>query len=57
MGSFLMLIGIVSLILGIVFTITVFGATVGIPMIIDGIVLYALGKVYNDVRDIKVKMK
>jgi hypothetical protein len=57
MGTFLKVAGIIVLILGIIFTITLLGAPVGIPMIINGITLFALGTIYNDVREIKEKLR
>jgi len=52
MGTFLKVMGIISLVLGIFLTLTVLGATVGIPLIVEGVVLFALGSVYNEVREI-----
>lgn len=57
MGTFLKVVGIIVLVIGIIFTVTVLGAGIGIPMIVDGVILFALGSIYDDVREIKGKIK
>jgi len=57
MGTFLKVVGVIVLILGVIFTITILGIGVGVSMIVNGVVLFALGSIYEDVRDIKEKMK
>ncbi|MCJ7790729.1 MAG: DUF5362 family protein [Candidatus Atribacteria bacterium] len=57
MGTFLKVIGIIVLAIGIIFTVTVLGAVVGISMILNGVILFALGSIYDDVREIKGKIK
>jgi hypothetical protein len=57
MGTFLKVVGVIVLILGVIFTITILGIGVGVSMIVNGVVLFALGSIYEDVRDIKEKVK
>jgi len=57
MGTFLRVVGIIAIIIGIIFIITVLGAASGINMIVSGVSLFALGTIYNDVKEIKGKVK
>jgi len=57
MGTFLKVVGIIVLVLGIVFTATILGVAVGISMIVNGVILFTLGSIYDDVREIKEKVK
>ncbi len=57
MGTFLKVVGIIAIVLGVIAFVTVIGAPVGISAIINGVVLIALGTIYNDVREIKTKLK
>lgn len=53
MGIVLKVFGILAIIVGIILTITIIGAAAGIPTIINGIVLFAIGAIYEDVKTIK----
>lgn len=55
MGTFLKVVGVIVLILGVIFAVTILGLAVGVSMIVNGVVLFALGSIYDDVRDIKEK--
>jgi hypothetical protein len=57
MGTFLKVVGVIVLILGVIFAVTILGLAVGVSMIVNGVVLFALGSIYEDVRDIKDKLK
>jgi len=56
MGIFLKVAGVISLIIGIIFAVTILGLGTGISLIIDGVVLFALGSIYDNVNDIKKKI-
>ena len=53
MGSLAMVIGIIAIIVGIILIFSVIGATVGVPLIFQGLVFFVIGHIYNDVREIK----
>ncbi len=57
MGFFLKLIGIFSIIIGIIAMFTIIGIGTGITAIIQGIVLMAIGTIYDDVKEIKHRMR
>jgi hypothetical protein len=57
MGTFLKVVGVIVLILGVIFAVTILGLAVGVSMVVNGVVLFALGSIYEDVRDIKEKVK
>ncbi len=57
MGTALKVIGVISIVVGIILSITLVGAVVGIPVLVDGIVLFAIGAIYQDIKDIKKKLK
>ena len=57
MGTFLKVVGVIVLILGVIFAVTILGLAVGVSMIVNVVVLFALGSIYEDVRDIKEKIK
>ena len=57
MGIVLEIIGVICIIVGIILSITVIGAAVGIPTLVDGIVLFAIGATYRAVKDIQKKLK
>ncbi len=50
-------IGVISIVVGAILTITILGITIGIPTLIDGIVLFAIGATYRAVKDIQKKIK
>ncbi|HHZ04272.1 MAG: EmrE protein [Acetomicrobium sp.] len=56
MGKTLRIIGIVGIILGILIMIPIVTIPSGIAICINGIVLYAIGRIYDDVRAIKDKL-
>ena len=56
-GTFLKVIGVIVLVLGIIFAVTILGLAVCISMIVDGVILFSLGSIYDDVREIKEKVK
>jgi len=53
MGFFLKLVGIFSLIIGIIAVFTIIGIGTGVTAIIQGIVLIAIGTIYDDIKEIK----
>lgn len=57
MGIFLKVIGIISIVIGIIFILTLIGAPVGVSIIIQGVVLFALGSIYDGVKEIQLKIK
>ncbi len=57
MGTFLKILGIIAIVVGVILIATVVGAPVGISLIINGIYYIAFGTVYNDVKEIKAKLK
>ncbi|MEM2784438.1 MAG: EmrE protein [Nitrososphaerota archaeon] len=57
MGTLLKVFGIVAVVIGVIAFFTVIGAPMGIGLIVNGIVLIALGTIYNDVKEIKAKLK
>lgn len=48
---------VIIIIAGIILSITVIGAVIGIPILVNGIVLFAMGATYRAVRDIQKKPK
>jgi len=56
MGKTLRIIGIVGIILGILIMIPIAKIPSGIVICINGIVLYVIGRIYDDVRTIKDKL-
>ena len=56
MGVFLKVLGVISIVLGVIFTITVLGALVGVSMIVGGVQLFALGAVYDNVNEIRARI-
>jgi len=56
MGKTLRIIGIVGIILGILIMIPLATIPSGIVICINGIVLYVIGRIYDDVRAIKDKL-
>jgi len=57
MGIFLKVLGVIGIVLGVIFILTVLGAPVGISMIVGGVQLFALGAVYDNVNEIKAKVR
>jgi|Deesub1362A_J573_1020465.scaffolds.fasta_scaffold11325_3 uncharacterized membrane protein HdeD (DUF308 family) len=57
MGLILKIVGIFSIIIGIVAVFTIIGTGTGITAIIQGIVLIAVGSIYDDVKYIKYFLK
>jgi len=57
MGIVLEVIGIIVMIVGVVLAATILGAAVGIPMIVQGILLFAIGSVYRNVKAIRKEIK
>jgi len=57
MGTVLKVIGIIAIIVGVIFIPTAIGTVAGVSMIINGITLFAIGAIYNAVREIKEKLK
>lgn len=53
MGIFLKVLGVIGIVLGKFFTMTVLGAPIGISMIVGGVQLSALGADYDSVNEIK----
>ena len=53
MGTFLIIVGVISVIVGIFAFLTILGAVAGISFIINGIALCALGSTYDMVRGLK----
>ncbi|AFM22233.1 MAG TPA: EmrE protein [Acetomicrobium flavidum] len=56
MGKMLRIFGIIGIVLGIIIMIPVVTIPSGLAVTINGIVLYAIGKIYDDVRTIKDKL-
>jgi len=56
MGTFIQVLGIISIILGAISVATVVGFITGIGLIIGGLVYLTLGKTVNDVKKIKEKL-
>ena len=56
MGKMLRIFGIIGIVLGIIIMIPVVTFPSGLAVTINGIVLYAIGKIYDDVRTIKDKL-
>jgi hypothetical protein len=56
MGIFLKVLGVIGIVLGVIFTLTVLGAPIGISMIVGGVQLFALGAVYDSVNEIKARV-
>jgi len=56
MGKTLRIFGILGIVLGIIIMIPVVTIPSGLAVTINGIVLYAIGKIYDDVRTIKDKL-
>ena len=57
MGIVLEVIGIIVMIVGVVLATTILGAAVGIPMIVQGILLFAIGSVYRNVKALRKEIK
>jgi len=57
MGLFLKLVGVISIIVGIIFILTLIGAPAGVSIIIQGVVLFALGSIYDGVKEIQIRIK
>jgi len=57
MGVILETIGVICIVVGIILSVTILGAAVGIPTLINGIVLFAIGATYRTVKDIQKKIK
>ena len=57
MGITLEIIGVICIIAGIILSITIIGAVIGIPTLVDGIVLFAIGATYRAVKDIQKKLE
>jgi len=57
MGFFLKLVGIFSLIIGIIAVFTIIGIGTGVTAIIQGIVLIAIGTIYDDIKEIKNRLR
>jgi hypothetical protein len=56
MGTFIQVLGIIQIILGIISMATILGIYLGIGLIIAGLVYITLGKTVNDVKEIKKKL-
>ncbi len=56
MGKMLRIFGIIGIVLGIIIMIPVVTIPSGLAVTINGLVLYAIGKIYDDVRMIKDKL-
>jgi hypothetical protein len=56
MGTFIQVLGIIQIILGIISMATILGIVTGIALIIAGLVYITLGKTVNDVKEIKKKL-
>ena len=48
MGLILKILGVVFMVVGLIMTLTIIGAPVGIGVVINGIVLVAIGGIYSD---------
>ncbi|MEO0275538.1 MAG: EmrE protein [candidate division WOR-3 bacterium] len=57
MGTLLKVFGIIVIVMGIIPFFTAIGTPMGIGLIVNGIVLISLGTIYNDVKEIKAKLK
>jgi uncharacterized membrane protein len=57
MGVFLKIIGIITIIAGILLVVSILGALGGIQVIISGVVLFSLGSIYDNVREIKERLE
>jgi len=53
MGTISVIIGAIAIIVGIILTVSVIGAAVGVPLIFQGLIFFIIGHIYNDVREIK----
>ncbi len=56
MGKTLRILGIIGIIIGVLIMLPLITIPSGIAIIINGIVLYAIGRIYDDVRAIKDKL-
>jgi len=56
MGKTLRVFGIIGIIIGVLIMLPLVTIPSGIAIIINGIVLYAIGRIYDDVRVIKDKL-
>ncbi len=56
MGKTLRIFGIIGIIIGVLIMLPLVTIPSGIAIIINGIVLYAIGRIYDDVRAIKDKL-
>ncbi|HOA76201.1 MAG: hypothetical protein PWR28_270 [Synergistaceae bacterium] len=56
MGKTLRILGIIGIIIGVLIMLPLVTIPSGIAIIINGIVLYAIGRIYDDVRVIKDKL-
>ena len=56
MGKTLRIFGIIGIIIGVLIMLPLVTIPSGIAIIINGIVLYAIGRIYDDVRTIKDKL-
>lgn len=56
MGKTLRILGIIGMIIGVLIMLPLVTIPSGIAIIINGIVLYAIGRIYDDVRAIKDKL-
>lgn len=56
MGKTLRILGIIGMIIGVLIMLPLVTIPSGIAIIINGIVLYAIGRIYDDVRVIKDKL-
>jgi len=57
MGAFLKIVGFISIIVGIIFIMPVIGIPVGVSIIFQGLVLYALGVIYDEVKELRSRIK
>jgi hypothetical protein len=55
-GKTLRIFGIIGIIIGVLIMLPLVTIPSGIAIIINGIVLYAIGRIYDDVRAIKDKL-
>jgi len=55
-GKTLRILGIIGIIIGVLIMLPLVTIPSGIAIIINGIVLYAIGRIYDDVRVIKDKL-
>lgn len=56
MGKTLRILGIIGIIIGVLIMLPLITIPSGIAIIINSIVLYAIGRIYDDVRVIKDKL-